>query len=43
MKYTHYEKESHFNYGEFAIIKSQAGLNSYKLSVKGLEGNAAYK
>lgn len=24
-----------FNYGEFAIIKSQAGLNSYKLSVKG--------
>ena len=25
---------SSFNYGEFAIIKSQAGLNSYKLSVK---------
>jgi hypothetical protein len=25
-----------FNYGEFAIIKSQAGLNSYKLSVKEL-------
>ena len=24
----------HFNYGEFAAIKSQAGLNSYKLSVK---------
>ncbi len=23
-----------FNYGEFAIIKSQAGLNSYRLSVK---------
>ena len=23
-----------FNYGEFAIVKSQAGLNSYKLSVK---------
>lgn len=23
-----------FNYGEFAIIKSQAGLNNYKLSVK---------
>ena len=23
-----------FNYGEFDIIKSQAGLNSYKLSVK---------
>ena len=23
-----------FNYGEFAIIKSQAGLNSFKLSVK---------
>jgi len=22
-----------FNYGEFAIIKSQTGLNSYKLSV----------
>ena len=25
---------SNFNYGEFAIIKSSAGLNSYKLSVK---------
>ena len=25
---------SNFNYGEFAIIKSQSGLNSYKLSVK---------
>jgi hypothetical protein len=25
---------TNFNYGEFAIIKSQAGLNSYKLSVK---------
>lgn len=24
-----------FNYGEFATIKSQAGLNSYKISVKG--------
>jgi len=24
----------HFNYGEFAIIKSQVGLNSYKISVK---------
>lgn len=23
-----------FNYGEFAIIKNQAGLNSYKISVK---------
>ncbi|MGB3454650.1 MAG: KilA-N domain-containing protein [Moheibacter sp.] len=23
-----------FNYGEFAVIKSQAGLKSYKLSVK---------
>ena len=23
-----------FNYGEFAIIKNQAGLNSYKLSAK---------
>ncbi len=23
-----------FNYGEFAIIKSQAGLNSYRISVK---------
>jgi hypothetical protein len=23
-----------FNYGEFAIIKSQAGLNNYKISVK---------
>ncbi|MEI6086197.1 MAG: KilA-N domain-containing protein [Bacteroidota bacterium] len=38
-----------FNYGEFAIIKSQAGLNSYRLSVKewvdktnaiGLQANA---
>jgi hypothetical protein len=26
--------ETKFNYGEFAIIKSQAGLNSYKLSAK---------
>jgi hypothetical protein len=24
----------HFNYGEFATIKSQVGLNSYKISVK---------
>ncbi len=24
----------HFNYGEFAIIRSRAGLNNYKLSVK---------
>jgi hypothetical protein len=23
-----------FNWGEFATIKSQAGLNSYKISVK---------
>ncbi len=23
-----------FNYGEFAIIRSQAGLNSYKMSVR---------
>ena len=23
-----------FNYGEFAIIKSQAGLNSYRISIK---------
>ena len=23
-----------FNYGEFAIIKSKAGLNNYKISVK---------
>lgn len=23
-----------FNYGEFALIKSQAGLNGYKISVK---------
>jgi hypothetical protein len=23
-----------FNYGEFAIIKSQVGLNNYKISVK---------
>jgi len=27
-----------FNYGEFAIIKSQAGLNSYKISVKEFQG-----
>lgn len=26
--------QSQFNYGEFAIIKSQAGLNSFKISVK---------
>ena len=25
---------SNFNYGEFATIKSRAGLNSYKISVK---------
>ena len=25
-----------FNYGEFAIIKSQVGLNNYKISVKEL-------
>ena len=25
---------TYINYGEFAVIKSQAGLNSYKLSVK---------
>jgi hypothetical protein len=25
---------TYFNYGEFATIKSQAGLNSYKISVK---------
>ena len=24
----------HFNYGEFATIKSKAGLNNYKISVK---------
>jgi hypothetical protein len=24
----------HFNYGEFAIVKNKAGLNSYKISVK---------
>jgi hypothetical protein len=23
-----------FNYGDFAIIKSQVGLNSYKISAK---------
>ena len=27
-------QNQNYNYGEFAIIKSQAGLNSYKLSVK---------
>jgi hypothetical protein len=26
-----------FNYGEYAIIRSQAGLNSYKISVKDVE------
>ena len=32
-----------FNYGEFAIIKSQAGLNSYKISVKEwVEKNQCY-
>jgi len=25
---------SNFNYGEFAIIKSKAGLNNYKISTK---------
>ena len=25
---------AHFNYGEFAIIKNQAGLNNFKVSVK---------
>lgn len=25
-----------FNYGEFAIIRSQAGLNNYKISAKDL-------
>ena len=29
-----WEEIHNFNYGEFAIIKSQAGLNSYKISVK---------
>ena len=41
-----------FNYGEFAIIKSQAGLNRFKISVKewvaktnaiGLKANAGRK
>ena len=26
-----------FNYGEFAIIKSQSGLNSFKISLKGMD------
>ena len=26
-----------FNYGEFAIIKSQAGLNSFKISLKEMD------
>ena len=30
-----------FNYGEFATIKSQAGLNSYKLSVKDWKATCA--
>jgi hypothetical protein len=29
-----------FNYGEFAIIKSQAGLHSYKISVNSKRGQA---
>ena len=28
-----------FNYGKFAIIKSQTGLNSYKISVKEWRSN----
>jgi len=28
-------KKEYFNYGEFAIIKRQAGLNNYKISVEG--------
>jgi hypothetical protein len=31
------ESNPDFNYCEFAIIKSQIGLNSYKISVKPLE------
>ena len=27
-------QSTNFNYGEFTIIKSNAGLNSYKISVK---------
>ncbi len=34
LKGTFARGSSGFNYGEFAIIKSQAGLNSYKISVK---------
>jgi hypothetical protein len=29
---------SDFNYGEFAIIKSKAGLNNYKIRRKGMAG-----
>ena len=29
-----YQVTFNFNYGEFAIIKSQVGLNNYKISVK---------
>jgi hypothetical protein len=34
LKGTFARGSSDFNYGEFAIIKSQAGLNNYKISVK---------
>ena len=32
-----------FNYGEFATIKSQSGLNSFKISVKEFVGTYAHK
>ena len=32
-----------FNYGEFAVIKSQAGLNSFKISVKDFVANPDLK
>ena len=28
-----------FNYGEFATIRNQSGLNSFKISVKGIRGS----
>jgi hypothetical protein len=30
----------HFNYGEFATIRNQAGLNSFKISVKEFDTDA---
>ncbi len=34
--------KSKFNYGEYAIIRNQSGLNSYKISVKEWKKNKVY-